>query len=172
MLSGPIVRYGPDQISVNTAQGLTDIYGNRKANVVKDEWYLTVMASDAWEPSTFTAIDRSVHSYKRRMLGNAFSAAALKDMEPYVMHNVTKWCDLLGSDPKTDSWTDPVNMSTWSTYLSFDTLTDLCYGQSFNLMEKEDHRYIAELLPVAVRAVYEVSQPLQQLQRRALTFSC
>ena len=89
------------------------------------------------------------------MLSHAFSEAALKGMESYVLEQVRDLCDKLGNS--TDEWSEPRNMSVWADYLAFDVLGELCYGKSFEMKERGNNRYVAELVPIAVRAVYEVS---------------
>ena len=60
---GNIVRYGPNQLSVNTATGLKSIYGF-KANVQKSSWYSVFPPKEgAW--SVWTCIDKAIHARKR-----------------------------------------------------------------------------------------------------------
>lgn len=124
--------------------------------MVKADWYRSIIASEGGYPSTFTAIDRSVHSYKRRMLSNAFSEQALRDMEYNVIANIQKWTDRLGEDIQDDGWTLSHNVGTLASYLVFDVLTDLCFGRCFDLLGSDKMRFMSEMLPTAVRAIYEV----------------
>ena len=60
---GDIVRYGPNQLSINTATGLKNIYGF-KANVQKSTWYSVFPpAKGAW--SVWTCINKVIHARKR-----------------------------------------------------------------------------------------------------------
>ena len=60
---GDIIRYGPNQLSVNTSTGLKAIYGV-KANVQKSTWYSVFPpVKGAW--SVWTCIDKVVHARKR-----------------------------------------------------------------------------------------------------------
>ena len=60
---GDIIRYGPNQLSVNTSTGLKSIYGF-KANVQKSSWYSVFPpAKGAW--SVWTYINKAIHARKR-----------------------------------------------------------------------------------------------------------
>lgn len=60
---GDFVRYGPNQLSINTNTGLKTIYGH-KANVQKSSWYSVFPpVKGAW--SVWTCIDKVIHSRKR-----------------------------------------------------------------------------------------------------------
>lgn len=89
---GPIYRYGPNQLSFNTAKSLTDIYGP-KANVQKASYYKAFVSNDAL--NVFNTIDKKSHSKKRRMIQPAFSERAMKSMEGSILDNIRKWCAIL-----------------------------------------------------------------------------
>lgn len=60
---GDFVRYGPNQLSINTDTGLKSIYGF-KANVQKSSWY-SVFPPVKGAFSVWTCIDKVVHARKR-----------------------------------------------------------------------------------------------------------
>lgn len=39
-----------------------------------------------------------------------------------------------------------VNMSEWCAYLTCDVLGDLCFGQSFAMLEREEHRFVGKVM--------------------------
>ena len=172
VLQGNIVRFAPDKISINSATALRDIYSARKVNLVKADWYAALVVAENNSANTFSTQDRSIHAYKRRMLSNAFSENALRDMESKIIANIEIWLGRLGEDVQTDGWTLPHNVGPLCNYLVFDILTNLCFGRSFNLLKSTDMRYVAELIPTAVRAIYDVNpnpfptpvQPTNQLE--------
>ena len=60
---GNIIRYGPNQLSVNSSTGLKAIYGF-KANVKKSTWYSVFPpVKGAW--SVWTCVDKVIHARKR-----------------------------------------------------------------------------------------------------------
>jgi cytochrome P450 len=135
---------------------LQDIYGSRKANVVKSDWYRTIQYAEGGPASTFTAINPKQHAQKRRLLSHAFSESALRDMEPHVVDYVQKWCNHLGKRAGEGDWSEGRNMSTWAGYLTFDVLSDLLFGKSLEVSEKEDNRFIMDLLLNTTHAAYDV----------------
>jgi cytochrome P450 len=150
--SGPIVRLGPNTLSINTIGALEEIYASRKANVQKAEWYRTLDAgSGAF--STHSEIDRSKHAFRRRVLAHAFSDAAVRSAETLILENIDIWCKYLGEG-------EPVkNMGDWAKYLSYDIMGHLTFGTRFECIEKNEHRYVPGLMMRATEYVYVVRRP-------------
>jgi cytochrome P450 len=156
---GPIVRIGPNALSINTIGALKEIYGSRKANVQKSDWYRTIDAgSGAF--STHGEIDKNKHAFRRRVLEHAFSESALRSTEPFILENVRIWCNYLGSSEagpvRAGEWTPAKNMTEWSNYLSYDIMGDLTFGKKFEYMKREEHRYVPVLMMRATEFVYVV----------------
>jgi hypothetical protein len=72
------------------------------------------------------------------------------------VNHVRNWCHHLGKVTTKGDWSEGMNMSTWSDYLTFDLLSDLCFGKRLDVYNKEDNRFVIELLPNAVKSLYEV----------------
>lgn len=148
-MPGRIVRFGPNSVSFNSAAALKDIYGFR-ANVAKAEFY------DAFvhpAPNTHNTRDKALHARKRRVLSQAFSDGALRDLERYILANIRIFCHQigLGASGETKGWSAPMNMADWCGYLTMDILGDLCFGKAFHMLEREDNRYAIELTGVAAQ---------------------
>ncbi|RYC57620.1 hypothetical protein CHU98_g8576 [Xylaria longipes] len=144
---GKIVRFGPNSLSFNSNSALKDIYGF-KANVRKAEFY------DAFAhpvPNTHNTRDKNVHARKRRVLSQAFSDSAMKEMERYILANVRSFCEQIGLGASDDrkGWTVPKNMADWCNYLAMDILGDLSFGKAFHMLEQPDNRYALELVSLA-----------------------
>jgi cytochrome P450 len=155
---GRAVRFGPDSLSVSSAAALKDIYGFR-ANVRKSEFY------DAFvhpAPNTHNVRDKDVHARKRRVLSQAFSDGAIREMERYILANIRTFCDRVGDlgragrtgAEKEEStsgggWTAPKNMADWCNWLAMDILGDLCFGKAFHMLSRPDNRYAIDLVGAA-----------------------
>ncbi|KAI0205898.1 isotrichodermin C-15 hydroxylase [Astrocystis sublimbata] len=144
---GKIVRFGPNSLSFNSNSALKDIYGF-KTNVRKAAFY------DAFAhpvPNTHNTRDKTVHARKRRVLSQAFSDSAMKEMERYILANVRSFCEQigLGSSDDRKGWTGPKNMADWCNYLAMDILGDLSFGKAFHMLEQPDNRYALELVSLA-----------------------
>ncbi|KAI1812505.1 isotrichodermin C-15 hydroxylase [Poronia punctata] len=144
---GKIVRFGPNSLSFNSNGALKDIYGF-KANVRKAAFY------DAFAhpvPNTHNTRDKTVHARKRRVLSQAFSDSAMKEMERYILANVRSFCEQIGlgaSDEK-KGWTVSKNMADWCNYLAMDILGDLSFGKAFHMLDRPDNRYALDLVSLA-----------------------
>jgi cytochrome P450 len=71
---GPIVRVGPNEISVNSLEGLRVIYGG---NFDKHEWYPNVF-SNYFIDNTFTMVEAEPHRERRKMFANVYSKSYLQ----------------------------------------------------------------------------------------------
>ncbi|KAI1647477.1 cytochrome P450 [Daldinia loculata] len=144
---GKVVRFGPNSVSFNSNTALKDIYGF-KSNVRKAEFYDAFVHPAS---NTHNTRDKALHARKRRVLSQAFSDGAVKEMERYILSNVRSFCEQIGlgaSDEK-KGWTVAKNMADWCNYLAMDILGDLCFGKAFHMLEKPDNRYALELVSLA-----------------------
>lgn len=144
---GPVVRFGPNSLSFNSASSLKEIYGF-KSNVRKAQFY------DAFvhpAPNTHNCRDRQLHARKRRVMAHAFSDTAIKEMERYILANIRTFCEGIGNElrPGEKGWTTPKCMSDWFSWLSMDILGDLCFGKAFHMLEREDNRFAIDLVSTA-----------------------
>jgi cytochrome P450 len=143
-------------VCFNTPNAYRDIYGSR-GNVRKGDsykvWNRTSDAQNTWNSTSIEA-----HARKRRVLNYAFSDAALRGAEPFIHSNVDRWLDLLGQHRrKGQTWTDSIDFADQVTYLVFDILSDLCFGQCFGMKEPGSSlRYIIELVVAYIEILYSV----------------
>lgn len=149
---GPIVRFGPNSLSFNSNTALKEIYGF-KSNVRKAKFYEAFWATkDSF--STHSAIDKSVHARKRRVLSQAFSDAAIKSMENHILAHVRQFCQNLaglttfGSVPNEENkgYGEAVEISDQANYLTFDIMGDLCFGKAFGMLERPDNRFAIDMI--------------------------
>ncbi|CAG8978541.1 hypothetical protein HYALB_00012272 [Hymenoscyphus albidus] len=149
---GPVFRYGPNSLSFNTNTSLKTIYTHR-APVQKSQFY-TVFPPTKDTFNTHSSISKTQHARKRRVLSHAFSEAAIKDMEKYILQNVRVFVRRLGEKAevigregeKDGGWSKVQNMADWSNYLTFDVMGDLCFGQAFEMLELEENRHVIDLI--------------------------
>jgi hypothetical protein len=142
---------------------LKDIYASRKANVQKAKWYLTIDAPSG-AASTHSEINRSNHSFRRRVLEHAFSDSAIKSIEPFIVENVQIWIRCLGDGERSeDGWTVPKNMNHWNTYLGYDIMGDLTFGKRFNCLGEVEHRFVPEMMAKGTKFIYKVFLMLQSI---------
>jgi cytochrome P450 len=153
-LTGSIVRYGANSVSIATPSSLPIIHGP-KANVKKGSWYKTLDIS-AGAPSVQMEIDKHQHALRRRFLAPAFSEKALREAEKLITISAKKLCAGLAKGGGKGCWTESKNMSDWATFFAFDFISDLGYGRSFGMLEKEENRWIPNVLKSASIFIYYV----------------
>ncbi|EGD99847.1 cytochrome P450 monooxygenase [Trichophyton tonsurans CBS 112818] len=91
---GPVVRTGPNKLSVNSASAMRQIY-HRNANAQKGDWYLTLYASASYAHNIHSETNKKKHSFRRRVMEYAFSDAATRSSEEFIIENIKILCDQL-----------------------------------------------------------------------------
>ena len=165
---GDIVRWGPNKLSFRSAEAVHDIYFDRKANIIKGGGFVEVASRANPPPSTQTTVDREVHAARRRILNHAFSDSALKAMEYLILDTVTKWLNALSDSSaplqeKSKGWGQPKDMGRWTSNLTIDVLGELCFGKSFNAIEKGSSWIPGILIASARASVCVATIPFREL---------
>ena len=148
-IEGKFVRFGPNSVSVNSATALKDIYGHGK-NFRKSDFYKAFPAVPGVH-NTHNSIRKEEHGRKRRVLSQAFSEAALKNMEYLVLDNIRLFCDQMEKLPGAK------NCAHWFNYLTFDVMGELCFGKAFGMLKDESTRFVTRLIDKAAHRHYIVS---------------
>ncbi|KAK1145828.1 hypothetical protein N8T08_003774 [Aspergillus melleus] len=152
---GSHVRVAPNFVSVNTAQGLHDIYGHGK-KLKKADFYNAFPAIKGVY-NTHNAIDKTMHGRKRRVLSQAFSDHALKSMEDVMLLHVRQLCTALGAGSEktgAEKGGAVFNMSNWFSYLTYDVMGELCFGKSFDMLLSSSKHKLIELVDRAANRHY------------------
>lgn len=157
---GPVVRYGPSRVSINTTTALHTIY-DRKANVQKSSHY-DIFSHYFEVPSLMTTITAKKHGRKRRIIAQGLSDGAITAMEDHVLKHVRKFCDklvqsesggkstsLVSEDSK-GRWSSAKDLSRWASYLTFDIMGDVCFSNTFNMLDSSANHYILDVISTGV----------------------
>ncbi|KAF2087755.1 cytochrome P450 [Saccharata proteae CBS 121410] len=137
---GDIVRYRPNSILVNTSEGFKDIYGHGK-NIRKSDDY-SAFPDNPGAYSTHSAINKIDHGRKRRILSQGLGDNALAQVEPTIINLVGKFCSLLTGSTEAGEWSKPVDMANIANYLTFDVMSDLVFGTSYEMLDRPDKHWI------------------------------
>ena len=108
-------------------------------NVQKAKGYATMVPSPG-AYNIFTAIDKSLHRHKHRVLSQGFSDRCLRDFEPTILKEI----DVFVGKFDQENWSAPADMTKCCRYLAYDIMGDFGFGQSFNLQEKTDNRFLMD----------------------------
>jgi len=134
-----------------------EIYANRQGNTRKAPWYTVIEASAGGATSIHAETDRNIHAAHRRVMEHAFTDKSLRASQEYLVQNVRTFQDvILQSRKDRKDWSQPFNMSQWSTYLNYDIMGDLVFGRRFNLMADGAHRFVPKLIMNSTAFIYTV----------------
>ncbi|TDZ39236.1 putative branched-chain-amino-acid aminotransferase TOXF [Colletotrichum spinosum] len=156
---GPIVRYGPNHVSIRSSEAVRMLYTNSRYTRKADN-YLAFPRNPA-KASLFSSINKQVHARKRRILRQGFSDSALKTASLTIKKHVHTLCqclEFLGGDDhegyvlsqehvsQVGQWSKPKNFSEWINRFTFDVSSDLSFSKSFEMMKFAGNRHIINIL--------------------------
>ncbi|KAF8470731.1 cytochrome P450 [Kalaharituber pfeilii] len=157
MKYGPVVRWAPNAVSINTATALKEVYGHglNARNVRKSDFYKAFPAVKGVH-NTHNSIDKAEHARKRRVLSQAFSENALKGLEGLMLKNINVFFEKLdermakgkvGEDLYAGKGgRKGLDMGEMFSWLTFDVLGELCFGKAFGMLVDSSQRFVERLI--------------------------
>ncbi|KAF2710676.1 cytochrome P450 [Pleomassaria siparia CBS 279.74] len=138
---GRFVRIGSPDLSITHPLGVGVIYGP-KSNCRKASWY----DEDHPRASIHTTRDHQFHNARRRVWSKAFSDKALQGYEVRVAKYVERLVQKVESVKG-----DPINVSQWFKYFSFDVMGgDLAFAKNFGMLKGGRQHWAVRLLNKAL----------------------
>ncbi|UZP45190.1 hypothetical protein NXS19_013002 [Fusarium pseudograminearum] len=127
---GPIVRVGPNDLSLNHPDGMKALRGHRKTGTGENskEPISTSMNFD-----NIIGADRENHQRYRRSLAHGFSQQSMTAQQPIIRGYVDKL--MKGLHAVSDNGTKPVDIATWYNFTTFDIISDLAFGEPFGCLD-------------------------------------
>lgn len=145
------MRYAPNSLDFNTHSGMNTIYSTR-ANVRKTDNYAAMSASRT-TPNTISATDKTVHGFKRRIMSQIFSDQGLRSVEDRFMARIKDFTSLLWDGAETSrhgatdgEWGSPKDMAPICAWLAFDIISDLSFGEHFNMLKSPELRWFPSVI--------------------------
>lgn len=89
---GPLVRTGPNEVSVADLNSIKTIYG-AGTKFRKSDWYSVWQGHRKFD--LFAERDENIHGKQRSLISQAYSMSSLKDLEPYVDDCVRQFLDAM-----------------------------------------------------------------------------
>ncbi|KAL3587457.1 Cytochrome P450 monooxygenase fpaps7 [Fusarium poae] len=149
---GNYVRYAPNRILVNTTEGLKEIYTQGK-NTQKANAYRKVSLVPGVHP-TFSMIDNQGHARLRRLVGQGLSNSHIRAYDSELRQSALLFATRLGekldrfephgSHVDHQGWTAPKNVASWSNYFTFDIMSHLVYGTSYELLTNSNDHWVID----------------------------
>ncbi|KAL6232166.1 hypothetical protein BDW75DRAFT_247361 [Aspergillus navahoensis] len=124
---GPIVRVSPTMLLLADSTLIPTVYHRRST---KARWFPQEMFK---RPGIILVRDPFRHAAHRRLVANTYSLSNVQRMEGLIERNILRWLDRLNTtfvEPK-----KPVDFATWSTFLSYDTITDVAFRTPLGFIE-------------------------------------
>jgi hypothetical protein len=154
---GPVVRLAPDELSFASADAWKDIYGHRTGlqHRGQDEFdkFATFYRSKGAARSIINE-DREQHALLRRQLSYGFSQRCMREQEPIIggyvnllVRRLCEHCVDLGTKSENAEETgaqsvtkrNPMNMTAWYNWTTFDVIGDLAFGEPFGCLERAQY---------------------------------
>ncbi|KAM5354171.1 hypothetical protein ACJ41O_000821 [Fusarium nematophilum] len=135
---GDVIRIAPNELSFRTAASHKDIYnssGKGKNPFLKDSFFYN-RGPAVSRPDIVFVRDPEDHRIQRKSLSHAFSARALREDGVTLKFYIDKFVDQLGRNA--GPGTDGVDLSIAYNWLTFDVISDLTFGESFNSVASWD----------------------------------
>lgn len=130
---GPIVRIGPDSLSVDGSIAWPQIFTTRPGQPEFEK--VPGFFGPANDISLIMAPKES-HRRQRRHLGHAFSEAALVEQESYVFKYVNMAMDKFTEHANSGN---PTNITDWLNFMAFDIIGDLTFGEPFGSLSMNSY---------------------------------
>lgn len=131
---GTIVRVGPSEISIIDPSAVHPLLGPSSL-CRKALWYEMVKPLVSLQQCR----DKKAHDFRRKFWNEGFNAQSLRQYESRVSKYADKLLQRLSRSTQ-----EPVNVTKWFHYFSFDLMGDLAFGESFGTLETgQDHQAIS-----------------------------
>ncbi|OHE91111.1 cytochrome P450 [Colletotrichum orchidophilum] len=135
---GHIVRIGPNELSYSHPDAWHDIYAKAGGggDIPKD--FVGLGPDMAAPENGIVRADDANHQRQRRIFSHAFSDRAVLKQESLVQSHVRNlMCKLAEEDGEPASSHGRVDLVTWLSYLAFDIMGDLMYGEPLGMLESD-----------------------------------
>ncbi|KAJ7589046.1 cytochrome P450 [Mycena floridula] len=130
---GPVVRTGPNEISVVDLEAMVSILG--AGGLPKGQYYDA--RKDPNAPSNLIVLQGEGHANRRRLWNRGMSTESLKEYEAIIAERAYQLLEHLIND-----FSDQVvDLAAWISYFSFDFMGDMAFGGGFDLLEDEADRH-------------------------------
>lgn len=108
---GPIVRNGPNEVSIADLSAIKMIYG-AGTKFRKSDWYSVWQGHRKFD--LFAERDEKLHGKQRSSISSAYAMTSLKDLEPYVDNTVNRFMDAMS-----ERQNEVVDMGKWAQLFAF-----------------------------------------------------
>ncbi|KAI5468140.1 cytochrome P450 [Mariannaea sp. PMI_226] len=130
---GPIVRIGPNHVSIADHKAIQPIYGHGNG-FLKSDYYDPFVSIHR---GLFNTRNRAEHTRKRKLVSHTFAPKSVLEFEPYIRQNIQLWVtqwDRKIQESRNGDDSAYLDCLSWFNYLAFDTISDLAFGKPFGML--------------------------------------
>ncbi|KAL6884430.1 cytochrome P450 [Trichoderma evansii] len=132
---GPIIRINPNEIQIHDPEFYTQIYAGGSTKRYR---YARSVSGNGSPGSMASAVSHDQHRLRRSSINPFFSKAAVLRLEERIQSRVRILCERLSGFLERG---EIVDISVAMTSLTLDIITEYSFGESWNLMDKDDLSY-------------------------------
>ena len=129
---GPIVRIGPNELSVADLPATRDIH-RVGSPYLKAQWYSKFTAES--EPGIFAMRDPKDHARRRKLFGAAFARSGLARWEGALQERTSLAVRGIRRDAEAGGLGGKADILKWWTFMATDVIAELGFGESFGALE-------------------------------------
>ncbi|KAF4166938.1 hypothetical protein CNMCM6936_005847 [Aspergillus lentulus] len=152
---GTIVRVAPDELFFAHPDAWSDIHKKTGKQMDKAPWFYRPIEQ---KPRCLVEESPEQHSRLRRQMATGFSEKSMRDQEPIIRGYIDLLLQKL-REKSNDG--QPVVISDWFNYTTFDIIGDLVFGESFECLGSSKY-------DGWVKSIFDTCRPLTLVQ--ALSF--
>ncbi|KAF5492575.1 Cytochrome P450 monooxygenase 1 [Colletotrichum siamense] len=157
---GPVVRVAPDELAFSDADAWKVIFGHKVGANAGGGVAGTFEKSDTFYrpipglPRDIITALGPQHAALRRQMAHGFSDRALREQQPVIMKYVDLFIQRLKEQAarqsaasireatpfaRKEEQEEPVNLTLWYNYCTFDIIGDLAFGEPFGCLDNSDY---------------------------------
>ncbi|XXH04088.1 hypothetical protein Hte_010499 [Hypoxylon texense] len=131
----PLVRYGPNAVSVGSASAVETIYRMRGDPLKKSDFYSVIppMRKGNILPTIFATQDESLHRMLKRPIAGVYSMSNLVSFEPLVDRTIDVFCQEL--DRRFVLPGEACDLGAWLQYFAFDVVGEITFSKRLGFLE-------------------------------------
>jgi tryprostatin B 6-hydroxylase len=141
---GSFVRVGSSDLSITHPKAVSIIYGSG-TKCGRSAFY-----NGDPLPSMISLRDRAAHDQRRRVWSPAFSDKALR---AYAQRTGVYDDQLITRINAASHLEEPMNVSKWFNYYSFDVMGDLAFGKPFDMLKNNEEHWTVSLMNTGLEAL-------------------
>ena len=147
---GPLVRTGPNELSVADLAAIKTIYG-AGTPFRKSDWYSVWQGHRKFD--LFAERNEKIHAQQRRLVSRAYSMDALKDLEPHVNAAIETFLSKMATFKG-----QSIDMGKWTQLFAFDIIGEVTFSKSFGFMEAGSDDGSFNAIETALRSAAWIGQ--------------